>query len=161
MFITICLNRENELRAAEASRKEKEKKEAEQRQKEQKEQLEEEAEITQENNEITATTKLPNNNINGIHHIQRNGSGEDDVLIISGKEDINDNKTLATLDSIEFNHDNNKGVKNHNPDIRLNINGPEETDQLLNNNDDGNEDEIDNLKKGSLSQENVNFETGL
>ena len=149
-YLSLCVFRENELRAAEASRKEKEKKEAEQRQKEQ---LEGEAEITQESNEITATTKLPNNNINGIHHIQRNGSGDDDVLIISGKEDINDNN--KTMDNIEYNQD--KGLKNHNPDIRLNMNGPGETDQLLNND----EDDTDGIKKRSLSQENVNFETGL
>ena len=79
------------------------------------------------------------------------------LIITGGKEDINDNKTLATPDNVEYNHD--KSVKNHNPDIRLNMNGPEETDQLLNNEDD---DETDgSLKKGSVSLENVNFETGL
>lgn len=59
------------------------------------------------------------------------------------------------MDNIEYNQD--KGLKNHNPDIRLNMNGPGETDQLLNND----EDDTDGIKKRSLSQENVNFETGL
>lgn len=76
------------------------------------------------------------------------------LIITGGKEDINDNKTLATPDNVEYNHD--KSVKNHNPDIRLNMNGPEETHQLLNNDND----ETDgNFKKGS--QQNINFETGL
>ncbi|XP_066919839.1 potassium voltage-gated channel subfamily A member 2-like isoform X2 [Clytia hemisphaerica] len=125
-------HRENELRAAEASRKEKEKKEQEQRQKEQKEQ--EEGEAEEETLLVDGKTKLPNDTrSNGLHAINRN----DEKELTLSKEDINDNKTTG-----------HHFIENNHPDIRLNINGEEEHDQLL-------------VKTFKGSKENINFETGL
>lgn len=87
--MSVC--RENELRAAEASRKEKEKKEAEQKQREETEASEhEESSLLEEK-----TTKLDHhsnhgNQRNGLHTIVRN----DDVHALT--EDVNDNQVPHT-----------------------------------------------------------------
>lgn len=79
-------------------------------------------------------TKLPNDTrSNGLHAINRN----DEKELTLSKEDINDNKTSG-----------HHFIENNHPDIRLNINGEEEHDQLL-------------VKTFKGSKENINFETGL
>ena len=132
-FFNFEIFRENELRAAEASRKEKEKKEAEQKQKEQKE---------QEEDILEQQTKLEyGNQSNGLHTINRN---ERETKY--SKEDLNDNtKYLLPM----YQESNDQFVENNHPDVRLHINNDRTCDQPL----------ILNRLKGST--EKINFETGL